>query len=116
MSALYAMSSDLKFIEHAFMVSALIILLLATWFSHRKVFNVVQAEKQQQTFRIQKSTREIELLHQLANMLAACNTIKEAQVVVADIIPRILGNLNGCVSIIRDSRNQLEVKLDWGGE
>ncbi|MCM5511093.1 GGDEF domain-containing protein [Vibrio sp. SCSIO 43169] len=116
MSALYAMSADLKFIEHAFMVSALMILLLATWFSHRQVFKVVQAEKKQQTFRIQKSTREIELLHQLANMLAACNTINEAQVVVADIIPRILGNLNGCVSIMRESRNQLEVKLDWGGE
>ncbi|MGF1740430.1 sensor domain-containing diguanylate cyclase [Vibrio profundum] len=33
-----------------------------------------------------------------------------------DIIPRLLGDLNGCVAIMRESRNQMEVQLDWGGE
>lgn len=116
MRALYAMSADLKRIEHAFMAIALLLLLVSTWLSHRKVYQLVQAERDKQAARIKQSTREIQLLHQLANMLAACNTLQEAQVVVADIIPRILGNINGCVSIMRESRNQLEVKLDWGGD
>ncbi|NOH61009.1 sensor domain-containing diguanylate cyclase [Vibrio sp. RE88] len=116
MTSLYAMSSDLKDIEHALMAASLAILILSTWVSHRKIYKLVKEERDQQEYRIQKSTQEIELLHQLANMLAACNSVKEAQVVVADIIPRVLGNVNGCVSIMRDSRNQLEVKLDWGGE
>ena len=48
-------------------------------------------------------------------MLAACNSINEAQMVVEDILSRILGDLNGVVSLMRSSRNQLLLKLDWGG-
>lgn len=65
---------------------------------------------------VEERTKEIELLQRLANMLAACNSIEEAQQVVADIIPRIIGDVNGSVAMMRSSRNQLEVKLDWGGE
>lgn len=115
LTTLAAMSGDLEIIVNALMVSSFVVLIFSSWFSHRRIFAVVSHERQQQERRIEKSTREIELLHQLANMLAACNSIKEAQVVVADIIPRILGDINGCVSIMRESRNQLEVKLDWGG-
>ena len=64
---------------------------------------------------VENRTREIELLQRLANMLAACNSLDEAQQVVQDIIPRMLGDINGSVSMMRASRNQLEVKLDWGG-
>lgn len=49
-------------------------------------------------------------------MLAACNSINEAQQVVEDVILRILGQVNGAMTMIRPSRNQLEIKLDWGGE
>lgn len=65
---------------------------------------------------VEDRTRDIELLQRLANMLAACNSINEAQQVVQDIIPRVLGDLNGSVSLMQSSRNQLEIKLDWGGE
>lgn len=65
---------------------------------------------------VAERTKEIELLHRLANMLAACNTMTEAQQVVEDIVPRLIGNLNGSIALIRSSRNQLEVKLDWGGQ
>lgn len=116
LTALTAMTADLELIVYGLMVISFAVLIASSWFSHRRIFAVVSHEREQQEQRIDKSTREIELLHQLANMLAACNSIKEAQVVVADIIPRLLGNINGCVSIMRESRNQLEVKLDWGGE
>ncbi|MYM61371.1 diguanylate cyclase [Vibrio sp. OCN044] len=115
MTALYAMSSDLKLIEHLLMLLSLVILVLSTWVSHRKIFNSVKAEQDLQEYRIQKSTKEIEQLHQLANMLAACSNLKEAQMVVSDIIPRLLGPINGCVAVMKESRNQLEVSLDWGG-
>jgi len=64
---------------------------------------------------VEDRTREIELLQRLANMLAACNSLSEAQQVVQDVVPRMLGDINGSVSMMRASRNQLEVKLDWGG-
>ncbi|ODS05623.1 sensor domain-containing diguanylate cyclase [Vibrio scophthalmi] len=116
MTTLYAMAIDLELIVFALLGCSLIVLISSLWYSNRKIFYVVNKERDKQEERIRKSTQEIELLHRLANMLAACNTISEAQSVVADIIPRILGNINGCVSIMRESRNQLEVKLDWGGE
>ncbi|EGU42113.1 membrane associated GGDEF protein [Vibrio ichthyoenteri ATCC 700023] len=116
MTTLYAMAHDLELIVFALLGCSLIVLISSSWYSNRKIFYVVNKERDKQEERIRKSTQEIELLHRLANMLAACNNIAEAQSVVADIVPRILGNINGCVSIMRESRNQLEVKLDWGGE
>ncbi|KJY82727.1 diguanylate cyclase [Vibrio galatheae] len=116
LTTLAAMTNDLEHIIYALMFASFVVIIASSWFSHRKMYALVNYERQQQERRIEKSTREIALLHQLANMLAACNSIKEAQVVVADIIPRLLGDINGCVSIMRESRNQLEVKLDWGGE
>ena len=83
--------------------------------SNKLIHQQVKNEQDQQEERIEQSTQEIELLHRLANMLAACNSITEAQMVVEDILPRILGDVNGVVSLIRSSRNQLLVKLDWGG-
>lgn len=116
MTTLYAMASDLEFIVVILLGSSLLVLVFSSWFSNRQILIVVNKERDKQEERIRKSTQEIELLHRLANMLAACNNIKEAQAVVADIVPRLLGNINGCVSIMRESRNQLEVKLDWGGQ
>ena len=46
MTVLYAMSSDLKLIEHLLMLLSLAILVLSTWVSHRKIFNSVKAEQQ----------------------------------------------------------------------
>ncbi len=114
MTALYAMSSELELIVFALMGSSVVILIIFSWYSNRHIFKLINRERDKQEERIQQRTREIELLHRLANMLAACNSLSEAQDVVSDIIPRILGKVNGCVAIMRESRNQLEVQLDWG--
>jgi diguanylate cyclase (GGDEF)-like protein len=94
----------------------ILILLIILMISSEKALNT-RIEEQQQDLegQVRTRTREIELLHRLANMLAACNSMKEAQQVVEDVIPRLLGDINGAISLIRSSRNQLEIKLDWGG-
>jgi|GEM_PF-629758 len=83
-------------------------------------YNFVQSRLEHKQHQLEDDvalrTKEIELLQRLANMLAACNSVREAQQVVEDVIPRILGHVNGAVSMIRSSRNQLEIKLDWGGK
>lgn len=86
------------------------------YFTNRYIQQHLSAEQEELEEHVASRTREIELLQRLANMLAACNSLAEAQQVVEDIVPRILGNINGAISIIRSSRNQLEIKLDWGGE
>jgi len=86
------------------------------YFTNRYIQQHLTAEQEQLEEHVASRTREIELLQRLANMLAACNSLNEAQQVVENIVPRILGDVNGAISIIRSSRNQLEIKLDWGGE
>ncbi|WP_117236346.1 GGDEF domain-containing protein [Vibrio maerlii] len=82
--------------------------------SNRQINQKVEEEQKKQDERIRQRTHEIELLHRLANMLAACNNMVEAQKIVSDILPRILGKVNGSVSLMRSSRNQLITQLDWG--
>lgn len=86
-----------------------------SYVSNRQINFKVEEEQQKQDSRIRQRTHEIELLHRLANMLAACNNMVEAQKIVSDILPRILGDINGSVSLMRASRNQLITQLDWGG-
>ncbi|TFH90879.1 sensor domain-containing diguanylate cyclase [Vibrio ouci] len=86
-----------------------------SYFSNRQISLKVEEEQKKQDERIRQRTNEIELMHRLANMLAACNNLVEAQKIVSDILPRILGNVNGSVSLMRSSRNQLLTQLDWGG-
>lgn len=114
MTSLSNMAADLRFIIYLLMLGSMLVIIASSWFSHRKIAKVVDQQRELQEDRISKSTREIELLRQLANTLAACSNIEEARLVVKDITPRILGDINGCVSIMRESRNLLEVEIDWG--
>jgi diguanylate cyclase (GGDEF)-like protein len=114
MTLLKSMSSDLMTILFILMSSSVLIMIVSTVISIRRIDERIKAEKDLQEERIQQRTFQIELLHRLANMLAACNSFTEAQKVIADIVPRILGDINGCVSLMRNSRNQLTIKLDWG--
>ncbi len=114
MHLLGAMEIQLMGILIVLAVVSVALLATSSYISNRQIAARVLKEQELQEERIQQRTYEIELLHRLANMLAACKSIGEAQDVVEDIIPRILGDINGSVAIMRSSRNQLEVKLDWG--
>ncbi|MFT5808117.1 MAG: hypothetical protein ACI9LG_002418 [Moritella dasanensis] len=110
-----SMADELMAILVLLMTISLGLVTASTLPSSKLMNQQVQHEKDQQESLIEQRTLEIELLRRLTNMLAACNSIDEAQMIVEDIIPRILGDVNGVVSLIRSSRNQLLVKLDWGG-
>ena len=110
-----AMANELMAILSLLMTISLGLVTASTLLSSKLMNQQVQHEKDLQESKIEQRTLEIELLRRLTNMLAACNSIDEAQMIVEDIIPRILGDVNGVVSLIRSSRNQLLVKLDWGG-
>jgi diguanylate cyclase (GGDEF)-like protein len=77
----------------------------------------IRIDKREHLYQSQFSNqkRDIELLHRLASLLAACNSAAEAQLVVIDVVPKILGDVEGVVAIMRSSRNLLEIKLNWGG-
>ncbi|MCX2790837.1 sensor domain-containing diguanylate cyclase [Vibrio sp. Sgm 5] len=114
MHHLKTMTSQLMAILGAMVVLSIGFLIATSIFSHRQIIHKVSEEQKKQDERIRQRTLEIELMHRLANMLAACNNLIEAQMVVEDIVPRILGKVNGSISLMRSSRNQLVTQLDWG--
>ncbi|MCL1065790.1 diguanylate cyclase [Shewanella olleyana] len=114
MTVLEAMSIELLIILLWLFAITTTIFLGSSVLSHYRIAEQVNKEKAQQDERIRVRTVEIELLHRLANLLAACNSIQETQKVVEDIVPRILGKINGSVAMMKASRNQLSIQLDWG--
>lgn len=111
-----AIAADLKIMVGTLLLAIIVGMALLARSVIRGVDRHLHNEQEQLEKHVEDRTREIELLQRLANMLAACNSLSEAQQVVQDVIPRMLGDINGSVSMMRASRNQLEVKLDWGGE
>lgn len=116
MASVYRMAKDLELINYLIMAFSMIVLLSTSWYAYRSVAQVVGRDKREQQLRIDRSTLEIDLLRQLATTLAACKSMEEATFVVKDVVPRILGDINGCISIMRESQNLLEVVIDWGGK
>ncbi|UPR35896.1 sensor domain-containing diguanylate cyclase [Vibrio cyclitrophicus] len=114
MHQLKQMNFQLMGILIGMVVLSLSFLIGTSYVSNRQIVHKVEEEQKKQDERIRQRTHEIELMHRLANMLAACNNMVEAQQIVSDILPRILGNVNGSVSLMRASRNQLITQLDWG--
>ena len=114
MYQLKQMNSQLMTILVGMVLLSLSFLVGTSYVSNRQINLKVEEEQKKQDERIRQRTHEIELMHRLANMLAACNNMVEAQKIVSDILPRILGNVNGSVSLMRSSRNQLVTQLDWG--
>lgn len=114
MHSLKSMTTHLMTILGVMTFLSISVLIGTSVMSHRVILTSVNQEKSKQDQRIHQRTIEIELLHRLANMLAACNNLMEAQKVVSDIIPRILGDVNGSVSLMRSSRNLLNLQLEWG--
>ncbi|KAB0480008.1 diguanylate cyclase [Vibrio chagasii] len=114
MHQLKQMNFQLMGILIGMVVLSLSFLIGTSYVSNRQIVHKVEEEQKKQDERIRQRTHEIELMHRLANMLAACNNMVEAQQIVSDILPRVLGKMNGSVSLMRASRNQLITQLDWG--
>ncbi|WP_299687778.1 sensor domain-containing diguanylate cyclase [uncultured Vibrio sp.] len=114
MHQLKQMNFQLMGILVGMVVLSLSFLIGTSYVSNRQIVHRVEEEQKKQDERIRQRTHEIELMHRLATMLAACSNMVEAQQIVSDILPRILGQVNGSVSLIRASRNQLVTQLDWG--
>ena len=114
MHQLKQMNFQLMGILIGMVLLSLSFLIGTSYVSNRQIVQRVEEEQKKQDERIRQRTHEIELMHRLANMLAACNNMVEAQQIVSDILPRILGKINGSVSLMRASRNQLITQLDWG--
>lgn len=81
----------------------------------RQLSQKIASQQHDLELRVEERTREIQLLQRLASLLAACDSFDEAQQVVQDVVPRILGPMNGGVSLFKPESNQYELCMDWNG-
>lgn len=82
----------------------------------RTLNRTVQNEQQQLEKRVQDRTTEISILQTFGGLLNACSTLDEASEVLNNVIPRLLPELKGSISIIKSSRNRLDTIASWGGD
>lgn len=66
--------------------------------------------------RVEERTHEIEMLQRLASMLAACNSITEVQLVLKEIVPKVMGDFTCSVSLVSEQGNMIETKIEWCGD
>jgi diguanylate cyclase (GGDEF)-like protein len=76
----------------------------------------VQNEQQLLEKRVEDRTTEISILQTFGGLLNACSTLDEASEVLNNVIPRLLPEFKGSISIIKSSRNRLDRIADWGGD
>lgn len=86
------------------------------FFGGRILNKAVQREQQQLEKRVESRTNEISILQTLGGLLNACSTFREAGEVMNKVIPTLLPDMKGSVSIIKSSRNRLDSITDWGGQ
>ena len=92
----------------------LLALLMATY--AKKLRCTIVSERKLLEERVEERTAEIDMLQRLASMLAACNSIDEVQKIVADIVPKIIGEVPCAISLSNEKGGLIEQKIEWGGK
>lgn len=115
-SKLRSSALELTFMLITLMSLVLITMIVLAIFTHQSIHLQIQENMRRQEETLKERTQKVELLQRLTSMLAACNSIEEAEQVIEDVIPRILGQLNGAISLINNSQKQLNIVINWGGE
>ncbi len=66
---------------------------------------------------VKERTRELSLMQQLGSLMSACTTMDSAAKVVHPVADKLLPGCNGgAISLIKSSRNRLDMLTTWGGE
>lgn len=64
--------------------------------------------------RVEQRTEEIVMLQMLSALLNTCASLDEASTVLKELIPKLLPNSSGGISIFKASRNRLDLFSQWG--
>ncbi|MBN3563429.1 sensor domain-containing diguanylate cyclase [Aliamphritea spongicola] len=97
-------------------VISLVVVLFLGILGARVLNKAVNTEHQLLERRVQDRTTEIQMLQTLGGLLNACSTLEEAGEVMNSVIPKLLPEFRGSISIIKSSRNRLDRITEWGGE
>lgn len=84
------------------------------WLAGRMISRAVKREQDRLEQRVADRTKEISLMQTMGSMLNACASIGEVGAVISNIMPGLFSHMRGAVSMIKASRNRLEILASWG--
>lgn len=71
---------------------------------------------EQKTLILEAKNRQVTYLSEMVNMLYTCESEDEVYQVVALTCTKLFPSMSGCINIIANSKNYVEMKSFWGGE
>ena len=71
---------------------------------------------QQSLLALERTHRETTLISELVELLQACGTAAESELMMERFGPKLFPGEHGAIYLYRASRNQLELATGWGGE
>ncbi len=80
---------------------------------------IAKAIKNERTIleqRVSARTKEMSLLQNMSGLLNACTTVDEAGKIFMQLLPQLLPELRGAISVKKSNRNRFSVLASWGGE
>lgn len=109
-AAIYKLRETLSLTGVLSLLAVLILGLLGA----RTMKRTVEHEQQLLEKRVEDRTTEISILQTFGGLLNACSTLHEASEVLNNVIPKLLLEFKGSISIIKSSRNRLDCIAAWG--
>ncbi len=96
----------------ASLTSVVLIALIASRLLARAIANERKGLEQ----RVAARTKEISLLQNMSGLLNACTTVDEAGKILKQILPQLLPEMTGAISIVKSHRDKFSVVAHWGAE
>lgn len=115
---LHLMEKTILEIQMAFVLAAIITVALIgifIWSMSYRIGRKINLEHDHLEKQVAIRTSELKLLQEFGSMLATCVNMEEVESVTQRITEKLIGDIPGAISIMKSSRNMVEVVASWGG-
>ncbi|HIK05556.1 MAG TPA: diguanylate cyclase [Trichormus sp. M33_DOE_039] len=82
----------------------------------QRVIADLNRQLEEKTLTLEFKNRQVTYLSDMVNMLYTCESEDEVYQVVALTCTKLFPSMSGCINIISNSKNYVEIKSFWGGE
>lgn len=113
-STIHSHITDMRiFLLSLFSVGA-VALALATTFTLRVFSQLNEKDKAFLASTLNERNNEIESMHELDALLSACSELDDANGITQQLLPGLLKDSHGAISIYKSSRDRLITQMQWG--
>ncbi|GAA4879088.1 sensor domain-containing diguanylate cyclase [Ferrimonas pelagia] len=94
--------------------AGIVLIFVLVMFFNRLIDRQANASRQDLESKVQGRTHELMMMQQLGGLMTACTSIESACKVVEPIFAQLLPQCRGTITMLKASRNRLDVVYHWG--